>query len=590
MTAPVCFLIPARGGSRRVPGKNLEEISGIPLVGWAARAARIAAEGLSGGPHPVICSTDDPAIAEAATTWGAEVPFDRPAELATDDANSVDVALHALEALEAKGRRFRALALVQPTSPLLDPADLRRAVEAVERDGQPVTSVVETHPAAWHHGLDADGGLSAVDLADDARSTGSTTLLSGAFYVITPDALRAARSFVPGGTQGLPVAPETAVDIDTPSDLVLARALADAAPIRRPVTIADRALGEGRCLVIAEAGVNHDGNVDIAHRLVDAAADAGADAVKFQTFDPDRLAAADAPLAAYQAAAGERQDQRAMLARLALPSEAWPALQAHAGERGIVFLSSPFDEASADLLDRLDVPAFKVGSGELTNLPFLAHLASKGRPLLVSTGMAVMAEVDAALGAIRRAGDPPVALFHCVSAYPADAADANLAAIRTMRAAFRVPVGWSDHTPGITLPIAAVAMGAELVEKHLTLDRARSGPDHAASLEPAAFAAMVEAIRETETARGSGRKQPTPAEADVARIARRGLYWTSDIPAGTAVAADHVAALRPATDLPPAMLETILGRRLRSTARAGTPVRATDLADAAEPAGPEGRG
>jgi N,N'-diacetyllegionaminate synthase len=407
--------------------------------------------------------------------------------------------------------------------------------------------------------------------------------LAGAFYAIAPRELRSARAFViRDRTRGWAIAPDTAVDIDTPTDLTVARAIAAAAPIRRPVPVARHVVGVGAAFLIAEAGVNHDGDVSVAHRLVDAAADAGADAVKFQTFDPERLAAADAPLAAYQAAAGERATQREMLARLALPDEAWAALQAHAAERKIVFLSSPFDEASADLLDRLDVPAFKVGSGELTNLPFLEHLARIGRPMLVSTGMSSMPEVDAALGAVRRAGDPPVALFHCVSAYPADATDANLAAIATMRSAFRVPVGWSDHSSGTTLPVAAVAMGADLIEKHLTLDRTRSGPDHGASLEPDAFGAMARAIRETEAARGIGEKVPTSAERDVARVARRGLYWASDVPAGTIVTATHVTSLRPATDISPAMLDTVMGRRVRVEVRAGTPVKLEDLADPSE--------
>jgi N-acetylneuraminate synthase/N,N'-diacetyllegionaminate synthase len=579
MTDPVCFLIPARGGSRRVPGKALEPVAGIPLVGHAVRAARISAEGVGGGPHPVICSTDDPAIAEAARVWGAEVPFLRPPELATEDATSVDVALHALEALDAVDRRVRAIALVQPTSPLLDPADLRRAVEAFDRDGTPTTSVVASHPAAWHHQVRPDGSLGTPGGAADG-----VMLLAGAFYVIAADELRSSRAFVtPGRTLGVEIPPATAVDVDTPADLALARALADVAAIRRPLPIAGRSVGDGPALVIAEAGVNHDGDLEVAHRLVEAAAEAGADAVKFQTFDPERLATAEAPLAAYQAAAGERASQREMLARLALPTDAWAGLQAHAADLGIAFLSSPFDEASADLLDRLDVPAFKLGSGELTNLPFIDHVARKGRPMLVSTGMADMPEVDAALGAIRRAGDPTVALLHCVSAYPAVAGDANLAAIRTMRAAFRVPTGWSDHTPGITLPIAAVAMGADLIEKHVTLDRSRSGPDHAASLEPEAFRAMVGTIRETEAARGSGEKRPTEAERDVARVARRGLYWSADLVAGTAVEPRHVVALRPATAVPPARLDTLLGRRLRADVVAGAAVGLDDVEDAVNP-------
>jgi N,N'-diacetyllegionaminate synthase len=571
--APVCFLVPARGGSQRVPDKNLQHVAGIPLVGRAIRAARTAAAGIAGGPHAIVCSTDDQAIAEAARAWGAEVPFLRPATLADDSATSVAVALHALDRLESSGRRFRALVLLQPTSPLLDPADLIRAIHVFEAAGVSVTSVAESHPAAWHWESDDDGTLQPAASREDGR-----LLLAGAFYVISPTELRTKRRFVtPGHTLGARIPAFTAVDVDTTADLELARRLADAAPIQ-PVTVAGRSIGGGPCLVIAEAGVNHNGDLSIAHRLVDAAADAGADAVKFQTFDPDRLAAADAPLAGYQRTAGERdRGQREMLASLALPNEAWAALQAHSSDLGLVFLSSPFDEASADLLDRLDVPAFKVASGELTNHPFIAYLARKGRPLLVSTGMATMREVDEVLVAIAASGNPPVALFHCVSSYPADPADANLQAIRTLRAAFGVPVGWSDHTPGIAMPIAAVALGADLVEKHLTLDRSLPGPDQRASLEPSELAAMVAAIRDTEVARGSGEKAPAPAEREVALVARRSLHWAADLPAGTLVTPEHLVSLRPGTGISPARREAFIGRTLRWDAVAGAAVRPADV-------------
>jgi sialic acid synthase SpsE len=249
-----------------------------------------------------------------------------------------------------------------------------------------------------------------------------------------------------------------------------------------------------------------------------------------------------------------------MLARLALPAEAWGALQAHARSRGITFLSTPFDEASAALLHGLDVPAFKVGSGELTNLPFLVGLARRHRPMLVSTGMATMAEVAAAVDAIRGTGLGRLALLHCVSAYPADPGDANLAAIGQLRDAFGLQVGWSDHTPGIELPIAAVALGATIVEKHLTLDRMRRGPDHAMSLEPAAFADMVRAIRATTAALGGHDKAPTAAEREIAAVARRSLHWTRDLPAGTRIEAEHLAARRPGTGVSPARLHDLVGR------------------------------
>jgi N-acetylneuraminate synthase/N,N'-diacetyllegionaminate synthase len=380
----------------------------------------------------------------------------------------------------------------------------------------------------------------------------------------------------PGVTAGFTTPPERAIDIDEAFELDLAADVLARRPIP-PFRLAERAIGPGEVFVIAEAGVNHDGEVDIAHQLIDAAADVGAGAVKFQTFVPEALAAERAPTAAYQAASDAGTDQRAMLTRLALPVDAWAALQRHARDRGIEFLSTPFDDASADLLEALDVPGFKVGSGELTNVPFLVRLARKGRPMIVSTGMATMLEVAAAVDAIRAAGLEQLALLHCVSAYPADPADANLRAMATMRDAFGLWTGWSDHTPGIELPVAATALGAKIIEKHLTLDRGRRGPDHAMSLEPDAFAAMVEAIRTTEAAtRGDGTKRPTAAELEIAAVARRSLHWARDLAAGTVIDEDALVAQRPGTGLSPTRIVDLVGRRTARAVAAGELVREDD--------------
>jgi N-acetylneuraminate synthase/N,N'-diacetyllegionaminate synthase len=565
---PVLFLVPARGGSRRIPGKNGRLVAGIPLVGWGVRIARLAAAAVPGGPHRIVCSTDDPNLATIARTWGAEV-LDRPASLATDEATSVDVAIHALDALDGVSGRFRAVVLVQPTSPLTDPADVRAAVEQFDGrgGGGAVVAVTKTHPVDFH--VDDQGRRTEAAEAD--------RVLTGAFYVIAPDLLRRERSFVPADrTMPYEVPAERKVDIDEPADLALAEALARSRAV--PLfPLGGHAIGLDPVFVIAEAGVNHNGDAELAHRLVEAAADSGADAVKFQTFDPAALASASAPTAAYQRSAGAGQDQQAMLARLALPADAWPALQAHAAELGLVFLSTPFDDASADLLDRLEVPAFKVGSGELTNTPFLERLARRGRPMIVSTGMADMAEVAAAVDAIRGTGNSHLALLHCVSAYPAEPGDANLRAMQTLRAAFGVWTGWSDHTPGIELPIAATALGAAIIEKHLTLDRTMRGPDHHASLEPAEFRAMIDAIRTVEVALGSGDKRPTAAERDVASVARRSLHWARDLAAGQSIGGDDLVAVRPGTGLAPGRAPDVVGRRTARAVTGGTIVAVDDI-------------
>jgi N-acetylneuraminate synthase/N,N'-diacetyllegionaminate synthase len=330
-----------------------------------------------------------------------------------------------------------------------------------------------------------------------------------------------------------------------------------------------RRIGGQRCFVIAEAGVNHNGRLDLARRLVDVAAEAGADAIKFQTFQPELIAAASAPKAPYQMAADGASTQLDMLRELVLPRDAYRELQDRSRDRGLVFLSTPFDEPSARFLDELGVSAFKIASGELTNLPFLELLASMRKPLLLSTGMSTLAEVDAAVDVIRGASGAPVALLHCVSAYPAPADACNLAAIATLRRRFSVPSGWSDHTQGTSIALAAAALGAELLEKHITLDRALPGPDHAASLEPHELGAMVAALRDIEVALGDGIKRPMPVEQPVAAVARRGLHVRRDLPAGHQLTGRDLVALRPARGLSPARFNEVLGRRLLRPLSAG---------------------
>ena len=328
------------------------------------------------------------------------------------------------------------------------------------------------------------------------------------------------------------------------------------------IRLGRKTIGDGRtCFLIAEAGVNHDGRLDRALRLVDVAANAGADAVKFQTFRADALAAACAPQAAYQNRAAAARSQRDMLRRLELNEAAHRALIARCRKRAILFLSTPFDEESADLLERLDVPAFKLPSGELTNLPLLSHVARKRRPMLVSTGMATLAEVRAAVRVIRRAGNPPLALLHCVSSYPAEPAWSNLRAMATLRHAFRVPTGYSDHALGPEVSLAAAALGAAVLEKHFTLDKNRPGPDHAMSMSPAELKAWVRSVRAVESALGDGLKRPVPPEIPIARAARKSLVAARPIALGERLTAGAVTRKRPGTGLPPAALTGLLGRR-----------------------------
>ena len=334
-------------------------------------------------------------------------------------------------------------------------------------------------------------------------------------------------------------------------------------------SVAGRPVGDGRCFVIAEAGVNHNGDMALAHLLVDAAAAAGADAVKFQTFRADRLAAPAAPTAEYQRRNAGATDQRAMLAALELSEADHVALIAHCREAGIVFLSSAFDHDSIDLLDRLGVAAFKVPSPDCVNTPYLRRLAGLGRPVILSTGMCDMQDVGLGVNTLRAGGCEAIALLHCTSCYPAPDDELHLAAMRPMGECFGLPVGYSDHSEGVAVSIAAVALGAAVIEKHLTLDRTLPGPDHVASIEPDDFAALVRGVRQVERATGRPEKRPQPSERDTRVAARRSVAAARPLAAGARLQAEDAVILRPGGGYPPDALKYLLGRRLARDVAAG---------------------
>ncbi len=338
------------------------------------------------------------------------------------------------------------------------------------------------------------------------------------------------------------------------------------------VKIADRWIGTGHpCFIIAEAGVNHNGDIEIAKEMIDVAVEAGVDAIKFQTFKADQVVSAQAPKASYQLDATDKNEsQLDMLRHLELSSEEHRILQNHCQERDVLFLSTPFDQESVDVLDDLAIPAFKIASGEITNWPFLAYIAAKQKPMILSTGMSHLGEVDQAVRVIGEKDNRQLVLLHCVSNYPADPADANLSAMSTMASAFQLPVGYSDHTLGIEVALAATALGACVIEKHFTLDRDLPGPDHRASLEPEQLADLVHGIRTVESAIGHGRKEPASSESEVRNVARRSLVASQDIPAGTALTEQFIAIKRPSSGLPPSMLPHLIGRVSKEEIIAGT--------------------
>ncbi len=342
----------------------------------------------------------------------------------------------------------------------------------------------------------------------------------------------------------------------------------------KTVTIGDRAVGAGApTYIIAEAGSNHDRNLDQAKRLIDVAAEAGADAVKFQTFAADRIVAETATRAKYLEGilpAGKTMSE--LFRELELPREWHAELFEHATSAGLDFISTPFDFEAIDLLDDLGVKAFKVATYELWHLPLIREVASRGKPIICSTGMANMADVQSAVDTVAATGNEQLVLLHCVVNYPPPFADLNLRAIETMRTAFGVPVGYSDHSPGMTAPIVATALGAAVIEKHFTISRDLPGPDHRFALEPDELKAMVQAIHDAQAALGTGIKRMAPAEADLYVTARRSLFASRDIPAGTMLVEGDIAVLRPGTGLEVRDLAKVVGRTARRPIRRHEPL------------------
>ncbi len=316
-----------------------------------------------------------------------------------------------------------------------------------------------------------------------------------------------------------------------------------------------------RVFVIAEAGVNHNGDIEIAKQLIDAASEAGADAVKFQTFQADSLVCRTAKKAEYQLETTDRTEtQYDMLKKLELTPQMHRELIEHCLKRNIMFLSTPFDLESIKLLSELGMQIYKIPSGEITNLPYLREIAKQQKKIILSTGMSSMDEVKAAVNVLKNNGTEELTLLHCNTQYPTPISDVNLLAMVKMREETGLPVGYSDHTQGIEVPIAAAALGAEVIEKHFTLDRKMEGPDHKASLEPQELMQMVVGIRKIESALGSKIKQVSESEMLNVAIVRKSIVAAANIKRGEKYTEKNITTKRPATGISPMMWDEIIGK------------------------------
>lgn len=326
------------------------------------------------------------------------------------------------------------------------------------------------------------------------------------------------------------------------------------------IFIEDKVVGNGfPTFIIAEAGVNHNGSLDNAKKLVDIAKESGADAVKFQTFKAEDLVTKGAQKAEYQKKLTKECSQFEMIEKLELSEDDFRDLANYANEMGIIFLSSPFDMGSVDLLDEIGVSAFKLSSAEITNFSLLGHVASKNKPVILSTGMATLEEIEEAVTYLQKEVNDLI-LMHCITNYPAKIEDTNLKVLETLSKTFNVPVGFSDHTLGIEMPIAAVAMGSCVIEKHFTLDKTLDGPDHKASLEPSEFSKMVVAIRNVEKGMGTGIKELTKEEEEIKKIVRKSVTAKLDIPKETEITKEMLTIKRPGTGIEPKYFNLLIGK------------------------------
>ncbi len=338
-----------------------------------------------------------------------------------------------------------------------------------------------------------------------------------------------------------------------------------------------------KVLIIAEAGVNHNGDLELAKKLIDAAADAGADIVKFQTFKADKIVTPNAAKAEYQVKNLNDGDhsQYAMLKRLEMPDDWHFQLKLYAEEKKIQFLSTPFDNDSIDFLDSLGIPFYKIPSGEITNKPYLIKIAQKKKPIVLSTGMCDIDDIRVATELLVKNGikKEEITILHCNTEYPTPFNDVNLLAMNSIKEELGYPIGYSDHTVGIEVPIAAVALGATVIEKHFTLDKNMVGPDHLASLNPQELKAMVMAIRNIELAvSGSGKKVISESEKKNLNIARKSIFYKKDLPSGHRITEDDLVILRPGNGLSPMEIDSVVGSLLKVNVSANDFVNRSQLA------------
>jgi sialic acid synthase SpsE/CMP-N-acetylneuraminic acid synthetase len=568
-------IIPARGGSKGIPKKNIVDVAGKPLIAYTIEQG-LAAKYIDG----VFVSTDDPEIKTVAQTYGASI-IDRPAHLAGDESPTLDALQHGISFLERE-RNINAdnIILLQATTPLRRVADIEGAISLFfDENADAVVSGVYA-PHSYHPFWTKKIVGGRLHLMSDAKKAATRRQdlpdifwHNGQIYIAGKELLLSHGDWYKGKCLPYLCPEETFVNIDSHQELHLAERLIQEQRRqmvnRITLKAGDKKIGYGKpCFIIAEAGVNHNGNIELALKLVDAAAKAGADAVKFQFFDPPHVTTPEAGLARYQQEKlGSGEKQLEMLRKMALTESEIARLKSHAEEKGLLFMCTSHSGVKEfKILDRMGVAAHKVGSGDLLNLPVLKYLAGTGKPVILGTGMATMEEVKTAHRFLVREGCQKSIFLHCTTEYPCPFDEINMNALTRMMNELDCLVGYSDHSLGTEVPLMAVTLGACVLEKHFTLDRALPGPDHEASILPDELESMVRQIRNVEEARGKAEKIPTGKENETAIIARKSLVYARDLSKGCVLGEGDIAVKRPGTGMSPLLFFEVVGKKINRSA------------------------
>lgn len=578
----ILALILARGGSKRLPGKNVKPIGGKPMIAWTVEAAKN-----SKYIDRIILSTDSTDIASVSQNFGAEVPFKRPPELATDTASAIDVAIHTINWLkEHEGKQYDYLLLLQPTSPLRRSTHIDEAIEQLMKrpDLDAIVSfTVWDKKPDWVYAENDHCLLEpCLEIKKPFSKTTPFFVLNGDIYIIKIDSFLKNRTFCPQKLGHYLMKKTESVDIDTQEDFDVASLLMKRkTECKKSIFINKHEVNEGKeVFIIAEAGVNHNGSLEKALELVDLAADIGANAVKFQTFKAEQVVTEMGTMAEYQKKnTGIVKSQQDMLRELELPENFYPPLIERCCQKSILFLSTPHGGIeSVRFLESLNTAAYKVGSGDLTNYLLLDAIAHTGKPIILSTGMGTLEEVKNTVEFIKSKGNDQIIVLHCTSNYPCPAKDVNMAAMKTLMQELDTPVGYSDHTEGNEAAIMATALGQTLYEFHFTLDKSLPGPDHVASTSPEEARQRIKAIRQTSMMMGDGMKEPTTDEKTLMLpIVRRSLVAARDLRKGHILIQDDLEAKRPGNGLSPMYYEKIIGKPLKKDYKKDEAMRLTDI-------------